>query len=347
MASSHDVDPSGRASHEALSGSAAKKATSKPLTAYPPSRQTAATAGKPASGKPASGKPASGQARVAPFTLKGHPTSMNTRWVAPFLKKNLALLEASLGVTIQRTPSGNLFAPLGYGKFGVALATTDGRVVKVTTDNAEPVVGLEIQAMQHASDPEIRKAALAAVVRIDRIVRFPGKSRHEGYEVEVYAILRDGLTPSSEKDKSVPKSVLQAINAHWDGWETWFILDRKKKKTAQDRAEVAMAVLDGWEALDGEPQLASLATVQRQLWNLGIPHMDIHMENLGWREIMEPEARGGRIVQRNELVLFDLGGSYPLGPKDLISPVDGDEFTDYYPWKKTLDRVPMARMDGA
>jgi len=284
--------------------------------------------------------------RVTPFTLKGHPTSVHTRWVAPFLKKNLSLLEAGLGVTIQRTPTGNLFAPLGHGKFGVVLATHDGRVVKITTDNAEPVVGIEVQAMQQSSDPAIRDPALAAVVRIDRIVRFPGTARHDGCDVEVYAILRDGVTPSHEKDKSVPKSVREAINAHWDGWEQWFICDKKKRKTAQDRADVAMAVLDGWEALEGEPRLADLASVQRRLWNLGIPHMDIHMENLGWREFPADQLKQGD-KPYSLLMLFDLGGSYPLGPKDLISPVDGDEFTSYYPWKKTLDRVPMARMDGA
>lgn len=282
--------------------------------------------------------------RVAPFTLKGHPTSNNTRWVAPFLKKHLSLLEAGLGVTIQRTPTGNLFAPLGYGKFGVVLATHDGRVVKVTTDNAEPVVGIEIQAMQRSADPAIRDPALAAVTRIDRIVRFPGWARHEGCDVEVYAILREGVTPSSEKDTSVPRPIRDAINAHWDGWETWFILDKQKKKTAAERSEVAMAVLDGWEALESEPSLASFVAVQRRLWNLGIPHMDVHMENLGWREVTESGPRG---PAQRELVLFDLGGSLPLGPKDLISPVDGDEFDAYYPWKKTLSRVPMARMDGA
>lgn len=281
---------------------------------------------------------------MAPFTLKGHPTSNNMRWVAPFLKKHLALLEAGLGVTIQRTPTGNLFAPLGYGKFGVVLATHDGRVVKVTTDNAEPVVGIEIQAMQRSADSAVRDPALAAVTRIDRIVRFPGRARHEGCDVEVYAILREGVTPSSEEDTSVPKPIRDAISAHWDGWETWFILDKQKKKTAQERSEVAMAVLDGWEALESEPGLAAFAAVQRRLWNLGIPHMDVHMENLGWREVTESGSRG---PAQRELVLFDLGGSLPLGPKDLISPVDGDEFDAYYPWAKTLSRVPMARMDGA
>lgn len=293
----------------------------------------------------ASGRASSKRERVLPFTLKGHPTSAHTRWVAPFLKKYLSLLEAGLGVMIQRTPTGNLFAPLGFGKFGVVLATHDGRVVKITTDNAEPVVGIEIQAMQRSADPAIRDPAIAAVTRIDRIVRFPGRARHEGCDVEVYAILREGVTPSSEKDMNVPKPVLEAINAHWDGWESWFILDKKKKKTALERSEVAMAVLDGWEALESEPSLAAFAAVQRRLWNLGIPHMDVHMENLGWREVVETGPRGS--VQRNELVLFDLGGSYPLGPKDLISPVDGDEFDAYYPWAKTLSRVPMARMDGA
>lgn len=336
-------------------------------------RQTSRTPGRPAGGSGAApaqralGKPApgskgpgskgpggkgpggkepgaqAGPQRVAPFTLKGHPTSEHTRWVAPFLKKHLALLEAGLGVQLQRTPTGNLFAPLGHGKFGVVLATHDGRVVKITTDDADPVVGLEIQAMQRSSDPAIRDPALAAVTRIDRIVRFPGKARNEGCDVDVYAILREGVMPSSEKDESVPRAVRDAINAHWDGWEQWFILEKKKKKTAQDRADVAMAVLDGWEALDGEPRLADLAIVQRRLWNLGIPHMDIHMENLGWREV----PGGPDEKPYSLLVLFDLGGSFPLGPKDLISPMDGDEFTSFYPWKKTLARVPMARMDGA
>ena len=131
--------------------------------------------------------------RIAPFTAKGAPTASKSRWIAPYLRTHLDAIEGGLGVSLARTPSGNLIGALGYGEFGVALATDDGRVVKLTTDDAEPVFGREIYALQHGSDPVLRAAARASVVLIDTIVRLPGAVRHQGCEVPVFAILRENV----------------------------------------------------------------------------------------------------------------------------------------------------------
>jgi len=266
--------------------------------------------------------------RIAPFTEKGHPTSAKARWVAPYLRRYLATIEEALGVRFQRTPSGNLIGALGYGEFGVALATDDGRVVKVTTDDAEPGFGQEIYALQHGSDLALRAAARASVVLIDTIVRLPGSVRHQGCEVPVFAILREDVMPVSDADNVSP-SVKAALNAHFDGWAAWFDLSKKSRKTPQMRSNVYMEILDGWEALESEPALEAFTQVQRYLWNLGIPYMDSHRHNFGWRST--PNGP--------QLVLFDLGGSVALKASDRISPVDGYTFDRYYPWNEALKKV--------
>lgn len=269
--------------------------------------------------------------RIAPFTAKGAPTASKSRWIAPYLRTHLDAIEGGLGVSLARTPAGNLVPPLGYGEFGVALATDDGRVVKLTTDDAEPVIGSELQRLQNGSDPELRAASRAAFVVVEKIVKLPGKVRHQGHDVPVFAILREDVMPVSDA-ANVPPSVKEALNAHFDGWAAWFDLDKKRTKTPQMRLDVSMQILDGWDALDSEPDLAAFALVQRFFWNLGIPLMDTHRHNFGWRAT----------THGSQLVLFDLGGSCPLSAKDRVDPIDGDTFERYYPWTATLARIERA-----
>lgn len=267
--------------------------------------------------------------RVPPFTLKGHPTKASARWVAPYLRQHLGTLEAGLGVSLARTPNGNLIPALGAGEFGAAFLASDGRVVKITTDDAEPVFGLEVRELQMGSDRVLRDAARTSVVLLDAIVQLPGKVRHQGHDVPVYALLRESVTPVSD-DADVPRSVKDALNAHFDGWSEWF--DHRNARSPKVRFQMACEVIDGWEALQSEPQLAAFSVLQRHLWNKGIPYMDSHRHNFGWRET----SRGA------QLVLFDLGGSDRLSPRDYIAPIDGDAFDRYYPWKETLAKVTRA-----
>ena len=271
------------------------------------------------------------QTRVEPFTMKGHPTASKARWIAPYLRRYLSTIEEALGVRFQRTPSGNLIGALGYGEFGVALATDDGRVVKVTTDDAEPVFGREIYALQHGSDPVLRAAARASVVLIDKIVQLPGSVRHQGCEVSVFAILREDVVPVSDA-VNVSPAVKDALNAHFDGWAAWYDLNKKSRKTDQMRMDVYFEILDGWDALSSEPALEAFTQVQRYLWNLGIPYMDSHRHNFGWRST--PNGP--------QLVLFDLGGSVPLKASHRLDNSDGDAFDRYYPWNEALKKVQRA-----
>ena len=270
--------------------------------------------------------------RVSPFTAKAQPSAAKARWIAPFLRKNLDALEEALKVTLARSTSGNLLAPLGYGEFGAAFATDDGRVVKITTDDAEPVIGHELLRLQHGEEgAELQRAARGGFTRLDRIVQMPGKVRHQGHDVPVFALLREDVMPVMS-DREVPSPILDALNAHFDGWAAWFDLDKKRTKTAAMKLDTSMQILDGWDAVDSEPALEDFARVQRYLWNLGIPLMDTYAKNFGWRQT----------ATASKLVLFDLGGSLPLGPKDLVDPIDADAFTAYYPWKETLKKVERA-----
>ena len=264
--------------------------------------------------------------RVSPFTAKAHPTAIKARWIAPYLHTHLDRIEAALGTELLRTNNGNLFAPLGFGEFGVAFATEDGRAVKLTTDDAEPVVGTVVQGWQQGPPGPLRDAARASVVFIDRIVRLPGKAQHQGHTVPVFGIVREGITPVEGMSglDAAAKRALDAVNANYDGWEHWF-----KAKTPAKRLAVAYAVWDGWEILDTEPEVKNFALVQRHLWNLGIPLMDTYAKNFGWRQT----------TGTSQLVLFDLGGSEPLSAKDFIDPIDGDSFESYFPWKETLKAI--------
>lgn len=269
--------------------------------------------------------------RVSPFTTGGYFGASRARWVAPYLRANLPALERSLGVRLRRSPNGRLAAALGYGSFGVVFATEDGRAVKVTTDDAEPVLAYEIKALQDGADPELRRASREGFVRVDRIVRLPGEVRHQGIVVPVFAILREDVLPVSDK-QNVKPDTLFALNEHFDGWAAWFALDRKSRKTKKAKLETVFGIWDGWSALLDDPTLEDFVAVQRHLWNLGIPLMDTHRKNFGWR--VTPSGY--------QLVLFDLGGSLPLAAKDGITPIDGDAFDRYYPWNETLTRIERA-----
>lgn len=269
--------------------------------------------------------------RVAPFTQKGHYGASSARWVAPYLVATLPVLERALGVRLRRSANGNLLPALGYGSFGVVFATEDGRAVKITTDDAEPVLATELMALQHSDDPQMRAAARNAVVRIDRVVRLPGTVRHQGFSVPVFAILREDVVPVSDK-RNVNAETLDALDAHFDGWAAWFALDKKQRKTKKAKLDTIFQIWDGWSALLDASSLEDFVVVQRYLWNLGIPLMDTHRKNFGWRDT--PAG--------SQLVLFDLGGSLPLAAKDGITPIDADAFDRYYPWDDTLARIESA-----
>ncbi len=262
--------------------------------------------------------------RVPPFTAGAHPRARTARWVAPLLESSLDSLERALGIRLARSPSGNLMAPLGSGKFGTVFLTEDGRVVKLTTDDAEPVVATVIHEMQHDPRPWIHDPAHAAVVRIDRIIRLPSKVKQYGSMVPVWAILREDVTPVG-KNMLLPGPAITALNAHFDGWVRWF---NAKDRPDRMRASVAH-VMKGWKSLESTQELADFAAVQRRLWNMGIPLMDTHSGNFGWR-------RTDRGLQP---VVFDLGGSYPLTYRTGIPPIDGQTFERYFPWYETLAEI--------
>jgi hypothetical protein len=268
--------------------------------------------------------------RVPPFTLKGHPKPPAT-WVSAYLSRYLGEVERGFGIRLARTARGNLTHSLGQGEFGATLATEDGRVIKFTTDDAEPIFGMEIQSLQRGSDPVLRHAANEGVVRIDKILRLPGLVRHKGSTVPVYGVLRENVSPLSS-DNHASEDVEAALNAHFDGWATYFDLQQRKiRRTTKTNLLSFMNVLDGWEAISNSDlkELEPFSRVQEWLWNRGIPHMDTHYKNFGWR-----------LTGNRSLVLFDLGGSVPLTRTDPIRPLDRDDFLSYYPWETKLSTVP-------
>ena len=262
--------------------------------------------------------------RVPPFTAGAHPRARTAQWVAPMLATHLDGIERTLGVRLARSPSGSLLAPLGSGKFGTVFLTEDGRVVKITTDDAEPVVATVIHDMQNDARPWIHDPARAAAVRIDRIIRLPVKIKQYGSMVPVWAILREDVTPVG-KNMLLPGPAITALNEHFDGWVRWF---NAKDRPDRMRASVAH-VMKGWKSLEATPELADFAALQRRLWNMGIPLMDTHSGNFGWR----------KTEQGLQPVVFDLGGSYPLTYRTGIPPIDGQTFERYFPWYETLAEI--------
>lgn len=240
------------------------------------------------------------------------------------LAEHLEVIERAMGVRLARSPSGNLMAPLGSGKFGTVFLTEDGRVVKITTDDAEPVMATVLHEMQNDARPWIREPAEAAVVRIDRILRLPVKIKQYGSLVPVWAILREDVTPVG-RNMLLPGDAIIALNDHFDGWVRWF---NAKDRPDRMRASV-VAVIKGWRSLESCESLADFVAVQRRLWNMGIPLMDTHSGNFGWRKTdhgLQP-------------VVFDLGGSYPLTYRTGIPPLDGTTFERYFPWNETLAEI--------
>jgi hypothetical protein len=144
-------------------------------------------------------------------------------------------------------------------------------------------------------------------------------------------MVREAVTPATPSTS--PRAIVDALHANFDAWEPWI-----RYRNGETRRRPSGLSVDVWTAAAQVlacESLAAFGEVYVALWDLGIPLMDTGIENFGWR------ADGS-------LVPFDLGGSYPIRPRDGIVMFDGDPLPRPYPWARALRGVStFSRTSGS
>ena len=219
-------------------------------------------------------------------------------WVYRAVARNLAALER-LGAPFYRDHAGRIAGPLGCGSFGCVFLLEDGRVLKITSDDAEGPCSYEIMLLQRdratfgpRGFPVVRVTAL-----IDAVARLPSKMRVDGYMMTIYAVVREQVGPSGFM---VPKAFSVAADRYTDGWDYYCNSD-----SSGGRIIGAALARAGLKRIRQSGLFGSrMGNFLDFMWRRGRPLMDPHSGNLARR--LDDNIAGG---VKGDVVLFDFGSS--------------------------------------
>jgi hypothetical protein len=236
------------------------------------------------------------------------PGTEPDNWLRQILAAYLPEIERRLGTRMTRV-RGRIRQPLGCGAFGCVFLLDDGRVLKISHDDAEGAYSLFIQKMQRSGAKAGSLPVLAVTARVDDVFRFPTRKRVDGYMQTIYGIVREQVGPS---DQELPPAFRQAAEVYTDGWDVFCSADGENTRRFIG-GQMARVGLQRMKALGGYS--AQIGAFLELCWRSGMPLMDVHVDNLARRVERGRLSEGTR---RGQIVLFDFGGatSYDPGPRD-------------------------------
>ena len=218
-------------------------------------------------------------------------------WLRLAVAKNLEKLEDRMGTTIIRE-NRTVNPPLGCGAYGCVFQLADGRVLKVTSDEAEGPLTHWIMGLQRKSQRIKGFHIIEMTTKIDDVFVFPKKVQLYGENSPVYGIVREEVDPPKV---GIPQALMDAVDFYTDGWDGYCQTEERGGRVIG----VSIARL-GLKKIrrSGAPGKA-MASLLEYCWDLGIPLMDVHGQNLARR------ITGGRSKYRKpgQIVIFDFGGT--------------------------------------
>lgn len=228
-------------------------------------------------------------------------------WLRKLLARYFHRVEDHIGAQIaRRQEPRTVYRPLGCGAFGCVFALSDGRVLKITSDENEGPLTERIHRLQRRSALSGRWPIMASTARVDTVFRFPQRVRCDPDEDPqwIYGIVRERVDEAAD---DIPEDLASAMDLYTYGWETYCMDDEPGGRLIGSmiaRAAIPKVYRSG--GVYGK----RIAALLRSLWNEGGPLMDVHRYNLARR--LESGVGGARI---GDVVIFDFGSdpSYPMG----------------------------------
>ncbi|MAG25772.1 hypothetical protein CMI47_09360 [Candidatus Pacearchaeota archaeon] len=218
-------------------------------------------------------------------------------WLRLAVAKNLDKIEDRIGTTILREHR-TITAPLGCGAFGCVFRLADGRVLKVTSDEAEGPLSFWVLRMQRKRKVIKGHPIISMTAKMHDVFLFPKKVQLYGEWAPVYGIVREEV---DDPEVDVPQLLLDAVDFYTDGWDSYC-------QAMEDGGRIIGAAIarQGLRKIrragrDGR----AMAALLEYCWARGIPLMDVHGRNLATR------LHGGRSKhhRRGQIVIFDFGGT--------------------------------------
>ena len=218
-------------------------------------------------------------------------------WLRLAVAKNLENIEDRMGTTILREKK-IINIPLGCGAYGCVFQLADGRVLKVTSDEAEGPLSYWIMGLQKKGQKIKGFHILEMTSKIDDVFAFPNRVKLYGENSPVYGIVREEVAPPEVR---IPEKLMDAVDFYTDGWDSYCQTDERGGRVIG----VAVARLGLKKIRRSGTHGRAMASLLEYCWDLQIPLMDVHGRNLA-RRIYDGRSK---YAKKGQIVIFDFGGT--------------------------------------
>lgn len=224
------------------------------------------------------------------------------KWMRDLLTEYLGQIESRIGTRFART-QGRLRKPVGCGAFGCVFLLEDGRVFKLTQDDAEGAYSLFVQRAQQAGTRCGKTPMISVTAEVFDVFVFPKKKRTEHGLVKVYGIVREQV---GESNWRLSREMRQGLTNYTNGWDLYCQNPSQSEPVLATMggalARLALMALES----SSDPHAKKIADFLTWAWDRKMPFMDLHPDNVARRLESGPD---GSAMVKNQVILFDYGGS--------------------------------------